>query len=72
MPTTAEAMPKSDKPKRNDKAVKIARDLAIKAKVIAEAKGITIAEYLTSLLRPHVEKDWPRAVQQLGKTPEDE
>ncbi len=59
-------MAKSDKHKRSDKAVKIARDLAVKAKMIAETRNITIAEYLSGLLRPLIEKDWPRAVQQLN------
>lgn len=63
---------RSDKPKREDKAVKIARDLATKAKVIAETRGLTIAEYLSGLLRPHIEKDWPRAVKILDAAPEDE
>jgi hypothetical protein len=52
-------------PKRNDKAVKIARDLAMKAKVIAETQGITIAEYLSNLLRGPIEKDWPKALKRL-------
>jgi hypothetical protein len=55
---------------RNDKAVKIARDLAMKAKVIAETMNVSIAEYLSGLLRPHIEKDWPKAVKRMD-SPED-
>jgi hypothetical protein len=50
---------------RNDKAVKIARDLATKAKVIADTLEISIAEYLSDILRPHIEKDWPKALKRL-------
>jgi hypothetical protein len=52
----------ADQKKRNDKAVKISRDLAAKAKLIAESKGIPVAEYLSELLRGPVERDWPKAV----------
>lgn len=65
------APPMPEKPKRKDKAVKIARDLAAKAKIIADTRGISIAEYLSELLRPHVLKDWPKALRQLD-TPPDE
>jgi hypothetical protein len=58
----------SDEKKRNDKAVKIARDLATKAKVIAESRGITIADYLSPLLRPHIEKDWPKAIKAIEQS----
>ncbi len=53
--------------RRNDKAVKIARDLATKAKVIAETSDpqLTIAEYLSGLLRPLIERDWPKALRRL-------
>lgn len=54
--------------KRNDKAVKISRDLAVKAKVIAETRGISIAEYLTDLLRPMVERDWPKALKKIDQS----
>jgi hypothetical protein len=60
------------KPKRQDKAVKIARDIATKAKLIAETRGQTVAEYLSGLLRPLVERDWPKAVRQIEQPPEDE
>ena len=58
------------KRKRKDKAVKIARDLAAKAKVIADTRGISIAEYLSDLLRPLVQKDWPKAVREMDTPPD--
>lgn len=51
--------------KRDDRAVKIAKDLAVKAKVIAESKDISLAEYLSGLLRGPIEKDWPKAIKKL-------
>lgn len=65
------AMPKqSNKPKRNDKAVKIERDLAVKAALIAEQLGFdSMAEYLSSILRPLIEKDWPKALKALDGPP---
>jgi hypothetical protein len=63
----AVAMPRSNKPKRNDKAVKIDRDLAVKAKVIADQLGFSsAAEYLSGLLRPLIERDWPKALKKLS------
>ena len=53
-------------PKRNDKTVKIERDLGTMAGLIAETKGISTAEYLSKLLRPLIERDWPKAVQAAG------
>ncbi len=62
-------MPRPSKSPRDDRTVKIARDLAAKAKVIADSKGITIAEYLSDLLRPHIQKDWPKAVRHIENQP---
>lgn len=59
-------MPKKS---RDDKTVKIDRVLAAKAKLIAEANGISVAEYLSELLRPHIDKDWPKAVKSLDRQP---
>jgi hypothetical protein len=61
-------MPKSDKPKRDDKAVKVERWIAVQAKVIAESRSIPIAEYLSALLAPHIRRDWPGAVKRLGSS----
>ena len=66
--TGTEPMPRTRKPARDDKAVKISRDLAVKAKVIAETRGVSVAEYLSDLLRPPVERDFPRAMKQLSES----
>lgn len=50
---------------RNDRAVKIASDVAQKAKIVADVRGLTITEYLTELLRPLVERDLGPAIQQI-------
>lgn len=59
------------KPKRDDKAAKIARDLVRKAKFIADTKGISIAEYLSDKLRPIIERDWLVALKQTDQHPDD-
>lgn len=60
-------MATSGKKRRDDRAVKIRRDLAVKAKLIADSKNVTISEYLSGLLEPHIDKDWPKAVAALEK-----
>lgn len=55
---------------RNDRAVKIASDVAQKAKIVADAKGTTITEYLSGLLRPLVERDFDPAVAKIRGTVE--
>jgi hypothetical protein len=62
----APPMPRRDKPKRDDKAVKIDRGLAMKSKLIAETRRITVAEYLSELLRAPIDRDWQKAARQLG------
>lgn len=67
------AMPR--KLKRDDTAVKIARDLAIKAGLVVRTGVVdsgTIAEYLTGLLRGQVERDYKKARAKLdGQTTAD-
>ena len=66
MSYAAETMTRESKPKRNDKAVKIERRLADKAAVIAKQLGYeSMAEYLSDLVRPGIEKDWPKALKKL-------
>jgi hypothetical protein len=43
---------------RNDLAVKLDAEIAKKAKHVAINRGITLAEYLSELVRPLVEKDF--------------
>lgn len=59
-------MPKSDRSKRNDKAVKIERDIAAQAKFIADENDTTIAEYLSNLLRDAVQRDFDKALRRFA------
>jgi hypothetical protein len=67
--TARPKMPSKNKPQRPDKAVKIARDLASKAKLIADTRGTSISEYLSELLRPLIARDWPVALKKLDQPP---
>jgi hypothetical protein len=60
------AKKRAEKGKRDDVAVKIDRTLGDKAKFVASRKGSTMAEYLSELLRGPVEKDFDRAVKEMG------
>lgn len=42
---------------RNDVQVKLDATVATEAKMVAAARGITLAEYISELLRPIVRKD---------------
>ena len=55
--------PKSD---RNDTSVKVDSALVIKAKLVAEAQGITLAEYISELIRNPVDRDFAKAARKLG------
>jgi len=59
------ARKQSPKGIRNDIAVKIDRTLADKAKLVASRKGLTLAGYLTELVRGPIEKDFSKAVKEL-------
>lgn len=50
---------------RRDVSVKIDEEVVQKAKHVALTKRITLAEYLTELLRGPVEKDFAKAVKLL-------
>jgi hypothetical protein len=58
------------KPRRDDVAVKIDRTLADKARFAASRRGITLAEYLTGLLRQSVERDFAKALREMEGTEE--
>lgn len=61
-------MPRTHKPPRDDKAVKIERGLAMKAAVIAETLGYaSMAEYLSELVRAPIERDWPKALKKIDR-----
>jgi predicted HicB family RNase H-like nuclease len=55
------------KTKRDDRAVKIDRNVADKAQFIAQRRGISLAEYVTDLIRTAVEKDFAKALKELGE-----
>jgi hypothetical protein len=60
------------RPKRDDIAVKIAAPLYRKAKVIAAHRGVTIAEYLSSLLDKPLERDYQKFRREVaGEQPPD-
>ncbi len=42
---------------RNDVAVKLDAKVATEAKMVAAARGITLAEYISEILRPIVHRD---------------
>lgn len=54
-------------PKRNDLAVKIDAPIIQKARVIASKREITLAEYLSELLRAHVDSDYAKLGEQITK-----
>ena len=54
-----------DKFKRDDVAVKLDRELTDKAKLVASRKRITLAEYMTELSRPTIEKDFAKVIREM-------
>lgn len=59
-------MPPKNPSQRDDKAVKIDRTLADKASLVAARRGITMAEYLSELVRAQVERDFSETVKEMG------
>ena len=57
--------PKRAGKKRDDVAVKVDRTLADKAKLIASRRGITMAEYLTDLIRGPIERDFVKTIKDM-------
>jgi hypothetical protein len=45
--------------------VKIASDLARKAKTISADRGISLSEYLSEAIRVAVERDWPKILKKM-------
>lgn len=56
--------------KKENTSVKLATDVWRKAKVIAHSKGVHMSTYLSDLLRPLVNKDYPKALQKLAEEDE--
>ncbi len=61
-----ESMPKKEKHKRDDKSAKLDRAVLERAQIIARQFGLSLAEYLTNLVRPGVDKDWPKVLKKLN------
>jgi hypothetical protein len=55
--------PQSD---RDDRSVKLDRGLVDKAQLVARSQGITLAEYLTELMRSPVEKAYRQCVKAMA------
>jgi hypothetical protein len=49
---------------RNDVAVKMDRRIVAKARYVAEQREITLAEYLSEIVRPVVDKDFEKATKE--------
>jgi len=49
--------PPEETVKRNDVNVKMDADVARKCKIVASARGVSMAEYLSELVRPLVQRD---------------
>jgi hypothetical protein len=47
--------------------VRIDSSLAQKAKVIAAGKGVSMAEYLSELIREGINKEWPKVVKSVDE-----
>ena len=51
---------------RNDTAVKIETEIVRQARTIASRRNITLAEYLSDILRQTVAKDYRQVVQEMA------
>lgn len=51
---------------RNDTAVKIETDIVRQARTIADRRRITVAEYLSEILRTPVARDYRQVVQEMA------
>lgn len=58
---------RAEKGKRDDVAVKVDRSLVDKAKLVASRRKITMAEYLSDLIRTPVERDFSKTVREMGE-----
>jgi hypothetical protein len=60
------SVPNTTKPKRDDRAVKIARELAVMMNFIVDSGSTefdTVASYLSAIARPAIERDYEKALQ---------
>jgi hypothetical protein len=54
---------------RQDVSIKFDRALARKARMIAEARNIAMAEYLSEMARPIIDRDYVRVMRELEGGP---
>jgi hypothetical protein len=67
IPATAERpMAARKRSERDDVAVKIDRRIALKAKMVASERGITMAEYISEMIRSAVERDFAKTVSDIS------
>lgn len=59
--------PQAEHEKRDDMAVKIDRSLVNKARLVASQRKITLAEYISDLIRIPVERDFSKTVRDMGE-----
>jgi hypothetical protein len=50
---------------RDDVTVKLARGIVSRAKIVAAARGVTLAEYLSDLTRGPVDRDFTREMKRV-------
>jgi hypothetical protein len=55
-------------PKRNDLSVKLEAEVVTLSRMVASARNVTIAEYLSGILRPVVKADLEREYRRLSET----
>jgi hypothetical protein len=53
--------------KRNDESVRVESDIARKARVLAADRGVTLAQYLSDLLRPAVSDQYAAFIDREAK-----
>ena len=53
------------KTERNDVSVKLDRGVVSRAKIVAAARGLTLAEYLSELTRGPVDRDFVKEMQRV-------
>ena len=65
--TLTMSQPSDKHKKRNDQAVKIERQLARMANIIAQNRGIPAAELLSDLLRGPLDREWQKELKKLNQ-----
>ena len=69
MPPKRKGRPHSE---RQDVSVKVDKFVVGMARHVALARGISLAEYLTELVRPHVKADYARILREIEAAKEEE